>query len=43
MPQIRIVEDTHDEEKSTKATKKKHNGYAFIEYERESDMKGMTI
>ncbi|OCK79628.1 RNA-binding domain-containing protein [Lepidopterella palustris CBS 459.81] len=34
---IRIVTDTHSEEK--KSSKKKHRGYAFIVYEREKDMK----
>lgn len=36
--QIRIVTDTHADEK--KPSKKKHMGYAFIVYEREKDMKG---
>jgi hypothetical protein len=37
--QIRIVVDTHQDEKSKKK-KKKHRGYAFVVYEREKDMRG---
>ncbi len=37
--QIRIVVDTHQDEKSNKK-KKKHRGYAFVVYEREKDMRG---
>lgn len=40
-PQIRIVSDTHaDEKKNASKKKKKNRGYAFIVYEREKDMKG---
>jgi len=37
--QIRIVTDTHQDEKPNKK-KKKHRGYAFVVYEREKDMRG---
>jgi hypothetical protein len=37
--QIRIVVDTHQDEKPNKK-KKKHRGYAFVVYEREKDMRG---
>ena len=37
--QIRIVSDTHQDEKPNKK-KKKHRGYAFVVYEREKDMRG---
>lgn len=37
--QIRVVVDTHKDEKSKKK-KKKHRGYAFVVYEREKDMRG---
>jgi U1 small nuclear ribonucleoprotein len=37
--QIRIVVDTHQDEKPNKK-KKKHRGYAFVVYEREKDMQG---
>lgn len=36
---IRIVTDTHQNEKPNKK-KKKHRGYAFVVYEREKDMRG---
>ncbi|PMD41468.1 hypothetical protein L207DRAFT_326310 [Hyaloscypha variabilis F] len=36
---IRIVVDTHQDEKPNKK-KKKHRGYAFVVYEREKDMRG---
>jgi hypothetical protein len=39
--QIRIVVDTHQDEKPNKK-KKKHRGYAFVVYEREKDMRGKT-
>jgi hypothetical protein len=39
MVQIRIVVDTHQNEKPNKK-KKKHRGYAFVVYEREKDMQG---
>jgi U1 small nuclear ribonucleoprotein len=37
--QIRIVVDTHQDEKPNKK-KKNHRGYAFVVYEREKDMRG---
>jgi U1 small nuclear ribonucleoprotein len=37
--QIRIVVDTHQEDKKNKK-QKKHRGYAFVVYEREKDMRG---
>lgn len=37
--QIRIVTDTHQDEKPNKK-KKKHRGYAFVVFEREKDMRG---
>lgn len=37
--QIRIVKDTHADEKPNKK-KKPHRGYAFIVFEREKDMRG---
>lgn len=37
--QIRIVVDTHQDEKPNKK-KKKHRGYAFVVFEREKDMRG---
>lgn len=40
-PQIRIVVDTHQDEKPNKK-KKKHRGYAFVVFEREKDMRGKT-
>lgn len=40
-PQIRIVENTKAPE--NRVTKKKQRGYAFIEFEREGDMKGMQL
>lgn len=40
--QIRIVVDTHQDEKPNKK-KKKHRGYAFVVYEREKDMRGNQI
>jgi hypothetical protein len=40
--QIRIVVDTHQDEKPNKK-KKKHRGYAFVVYEREKDMRGNAI
>jgi U1 small nuclear ribonucleoprotein 70kDa len=40
--QIRIVVDTHQNEKPNKK-KKKHRGYAFVVYEREKDMRGKLI
>jgi hypothetical protein len=40
--QIRIVIDTHQNEKPNKK-KKKHRGYAFVVYEREKDMRGKLI
>ncbi|KAH6680567.1 U1 small nuclear ribonucleoprotein of 70kDa MW N terminal-domain-containing protein [Halenospora varia] len=39
---IRIVTDTHQDEKPNKK-KKKHRGYAFVVYEREKDMRGKQI
>jgi U1 small nuclear ribonucleoprotein len=39
--QIRIVVDTHQDEKPNKK-KKKHRGYAFVVFEREKDMRGKT-
>lgn len=39
--QIRIVKDTHADEKPNKK-KKAHRGYAFIVFEREKDMRGNT-
>lgn len=39
--QIRIVRDTHADEKPNKK-KKPHRGYAFIVFEREKDMRGNT-
>lgn len=39
--QIRIVVDTHQDEKPNKK-KKKHRGYAFVVFEREKDMRGNT-
>lgn len=41
MQQIRIVRDTHADEKGNKK-KKPHRGYAFIVFEREKDMRGNT-
>lgn len=38
---IRIVVDTHQDEKPNKK-KKKHRGYAFVVFEREKDMRGKT-
>lgn len=37
--QIRIVKDTHQDEKPNKK-KKPHRGYAFVVFEREKDMRG---
>lgn len=37
--QIRIVTDTHQDDKPNKK-KKKHRGYAFVVFEREKDMRG---
>ncbi len=37
--QIRIVVDTHQDEKPNKK-KKPHRGYAFVVFEREKDMRG---
>lgn len=39
--QIRIIRDTHADEKPNKK-KKPHRGYAFIVFEREKDMRGNT-
>lgn len=39
LAQIRIVVDSHQNEKGNKK-KKKHRGYAFVVYEREKDMRG---
>lgn len=41
LAQIRIVVDTHQDEKPNKK-KKKHRGYAFVVFEREKDMRGKT-
>ena len=37
--QIRIVTDTHADEKGNKK-RKPHRGYAFVVFEREKDMRG---
>ena len=37
--QIRIVKDTHADEKGNKK-RKPHRGYAFVVFEREKDMRG---
>jgi hypothetical protein len=39
MSQIRIITDTHADEKPGKK-KKAHRGYAFVVFEREKDMRG---
>ena len=40
--QIRIITDTHADEKGNKK-RKPHRGYAFVVYEREKDMRGNTL